>query len=67
MSDTTKMRWLSKRQRELLATLYDNPKEIGIVRELVEVNAAIRRLDSNNEPLYVAENYRREDWIVETN
>ena len=67
MSDTTKMKWLFKRQRELLATLYDNPKEIGIVRELVEVNAAMRRLDSNNEPLYVAENYRREDWIVETN
>lgn len=67
MSDTTKMRWLSKRQRELLATLYDNPKEIGIVRELVEVNAAMRRLDSNNEPLYVAENYRREDWIAGTN
>lgn len=67
MSDTTKMKWLSKRQRELLATLYDNPKEIGIVRELVEVNAAMRRLDSNNDPLYVAENYRREDWIAETN
>jgi hypothetical protein len=67
MSDTTKMKWLSKRQRELLATLYDNPKEIGIVRELIEVNAAMRLLDSNNDPLYVAENYRREDWIAETN
>jgi hypothetical protein len=61
------MKWLSKRQRELLATLYDNPKEIGIVRELIEVNAAMRLLDSNNDPLYVAENYRREDWIAETN
>lgn len=61
------MKWLSSRRAELLETLYGNLKEIGIIRELVEVNAELRLIDGNHEPLYVAENYRREDWITETN
>lgn len=62
-----RMKWLSSRKAELLETLYSNPKEIGIIRELVEVNAELRLLEGNHDPLYVAENYRREDWIAETN
>ncbi len=67
MSDTKRMTWLSRRRQELLDLLQAHPKEIGIVRELVEVNAEIKRLHGNHQPLYVPENYRRMDWIAETN
>jgi hypothetical protein len=50
-----------------LSMLRKHPKEIGFVRELVQVNVELKSLSRYPEPEYVSELYRREDWIAETN